>query len=1672
MLKPEVAQKELEKLRQEDWVEVRLRGLGNLPATARTLGHAILGHDENGVARTWQSRRKERQPVAARLEKESPAFRRRLFAALFPKLEESVETAWQFLDRLPYQTGYARKAFRTPGRRRYLANRATALLEGLAEGVGGFEQDIAWWAAWAGHDTQYGVADTMGVLFAATIDAGGKAGDAVFDILCASCKNEHEIGCMGRHVTRGLLAAGRPEGWELMEKTLLAAQRQEGLRQTILESVDEAHPDAFRRILRIILEQDLARFSAVVRAVDVWFGFMWDSVSTGVVNQAIEQVLQFLDDPAARQKAIQKGDGDDLYLALWSIAFEDAERAVAAAAPLLNEKNIKRRFIAAHLLAQLRLPPAHEKLVQALGDEDLRVAWVALGATRGEDYEGDEDEEPTAPKCKDTFERLEKLLERIPGKGLPLKSIVWPWMALKAQPQHVLSLLPASLGDRPPTRLIPHLARMDGWAKNCVIDLLAKQKKWDAQTRETLLALVGDASAVTREQAVKALENCKIEEPEAQGLEALLSRKAQDLRRGVLSLLLRQKDPAALASAERLLKSSDPGQRLAGLEMLRELATAKRQADKCRARAEQFRKDRPRLNSEEEKSLTAIAEAGQEKPTLDNALGLLDPAELTKPVAPKMRCAAGFTPAAIAFLESLDALIHEHREDQIVILPRPKEQDDDEIYNPYAYEPELPETRPDSKPVLLGQLEYGFPWPEAKLHVEEDLKYLPLAEVWQEWWQNRPKETRDHDGFEVLRAMTLLRQTQDNHYGDKPSSVEKAVISELYGNLRCKTLNYRHIVEIVAAWLMRLYPPQGAPGYLLDCLETSFAAVSPEELAKVRLPEQRNRWAEDYVADWRNRYRSPFLAWNEITQTHRNYCRSEWTPQHHVRMFRLLNWKDWSVPRIGRCRPDFEEILAAYQAKGATKADLLESILGSPDADAYESLEFPHLSDLTAHRTRPGSVFLKDFPELRDLVDSCRNRILEIELARGDTETAASRPAHSIGSVIGIDTLVRILQALGNERFHRGYSYRNNLGKGCVLTHLASVCLPKEGESPAQFTEKLHAAGVPDERLIELAFKAPQWVEFVEHTLGWAGFSEGVWWFLAHTRDSGQPFDKVWMARLAERTALTPRDLLAGAVDVAWFHRAYAAVGAKRWPALDEAAKFASMGGGYRRAQFLASVLLGKAKRNALIADIKKKHLKETVRALGLLPLATGAGRDKDLAERYKVLQDYHRYARGLSAMSREDAVRSAEVGIANLSRTAGYPDPIRFQWAMEAASCADLVKGISVKAGPVVASLKVDGNGQVEWNMVRDGKALKSIPPAQKNDKKLAEIVERKKELVRSQSRMRRGLEDMMCRGDTFTGAELAQLAQHPLLAPMLNRLVIAGEGILGYPDKKGQALRNHAGKLEPVKKAEALRLAHSHDFLETGHWELWQKDCFRREIVQPFKQIFRELYVVTAAEKKDGPLSRRYAGQQVQPRQAMALWASRGWKVSEEEGIRKTFHDLGVSASVGFLFSAATAAEVEGWTLEAVTFTRTKDHKPLKLSDIPPRTFSEVMRDMDLVVSVAHRGGVDPEASASTIEMRGNLLREMCTLLKLNNVRQKPPHILIDGQLGQYSIHLGSGGVHRLPGGALFIIPIHAQHRGRLFLPFADDDPKTAEILSKVLLLARDNEIQDPGILDQLRR
>lgn len=50
-----------------------------------------------------------------------------------------------------------------------------------------------------------------------------------------------------------------------------------------------------------------------------------------------------------------------------------------------------------------------------------------------------------------------------------------------------------------------------------------------------------------------------------------------------------------------------------------------------------------------------------------------------------------------------------------------------------------------------------------------------------------------------------------------------------------------------------------------------------------------------------------------------------------------------------------------------------------------------------------------------------------------------------------------------------------------------------------------------------------------------------------------------------------------------------------------------------------------------------------------------------------------------------------------------------------------------------------------------------------------------------------------------------------------------------------------------------------------------------------------------------------------------------------------------------------------------------------------IPMHLFSETMRDIDLIVSVAHASGAAPESGVSTVAIRADLIRETCRMLEM---------------------------------------------------------------------------------------
>ena len=591
----------------------------------------------------------------------------------------------------------------------------------------GLDEDVPWIAAHAAYlePQWWGVGNAVGSLLAATLDAGTATSKQVDSILRESAAGTHEIGTMGRHIINAFLCAKEPDGWRFVEGMLLAAQRQEGFRQSILESIDIALPDAFRHMLKVIIDNNLVRFSSTVRAADVWLSLRFDSQSARYIADTLESLSRLLNDELAREQALQSDAAEQAFLALWCVAFEDADASIAPAAKALAHANPEMRLAGLHHLSLLGLNETYPHIAAAVDDPDLRVACYATaiasqvlhGRTREVEVQPvqGESERPwfsqflhsnklrcPAEDAWGIFDRLVRLFERLPTKPKETAPLLWPWMKFSASRNTAADALPLALEVRSPSALLPYLDEMSPDKREWTALLLGYQKQLDAPSRDALLRLLGDASPTVRERTVMMMKRAKIQSSDLAAIEPLLSRKASDLRRGIINLILSLEDVQVAESAARLTASKTAPARLAGLELLSRMREAGRSPSKVLELAEAYRNTRTALDREELGYLDKLLEAEVKTYTLDDALGLMDPTKRTPPSLPVDRKARLVTPAAIELLRTIDALVHEHREANVKTKPLFGESQEmvfgavtyfQNHFSPYQISASRPETR-------------------------------------------------------------------------------------------------------------------------------------------------------------------------------------------------------------------------------------------------------------------------------------------------------------------------------------------------------------------------------------------------------------------------------------------------------------------------------------------------------------------------------------------------------------------------------------------------------------------------------------------------------------------------------------------------------------------------------------------------------------------------------------------------------------------------------------------------------------------------------------------------------------------------------------------------------------------------------------------------------------------
>jgi len=1195
-------------------------------------------------------------------------------------------------------------------------------------------------------------------------------------------------------------------------------------------------------------------------------------------------------------------DPEDIYFALWSLGMNNVQLATEKCKELLSSKLAEVRFCALYYIVKVQLIENQEILHLSIADADSRISTFAINNLFS--TYASENKFHAIPDV--AYKSLENLLPIASAKAKAEEPIVWSWMVSELRKEDVAWGLIHFLGERSPVDLIKHMEHFTSGQRSVVYSRIAKLAHQSKYARSILADGLSDRSAYVCIDCIQGFENTTLSEEELLAFESLLRRKNNDIRKEVINVILKQESTTALSSANRLLFSSHLNSRNAGIELLRRLAKSQKQQAQ-EIVSVWLETTRTKVNDSQRTQVNEILNNQSDSATKDSSLGLLAGKKLAKNIEPKPHNIKYFSEASIALLSLIDSLIDKHALDEI------DESDDGEER-------------------LLGNS--FFPAPKPNVPIKEQLFSLPLANIWTTWLENRPETTKDDDRLEWVRAQQFLDLNYPYTKDDLIKWVEKVPERSRKISLPVQftsdfELKYEYQVSMLLLWLSQLDAESNMEprinDFTLDAVEDLMSTITIAELNKLK---KRTKRASLHRKDWRSQ--STMLRfW--ITQLQN--CK-ELNERQKVRRFQLLKWYQQPTAHAQIVHMDVQYLLEGRVAGVATDADVIFNLVG-PRKEHF--FEYDSLNLLSSKRSRPEKAkALGLYPELQDIVNMCRDRALEIELARGEQKTLATMIALSLDSVHGAPLLIQLLQLLGKNGFSKNQDFSVDLeNRQATFTRLVKRSYPDPSDTSESiatlFRQAIAEKHFPEERLLQLGFTAPQWINAIECYFGWTGLKEAYYWFYAHLKytwhgidndalceaddtdsfnesESSDSFTESWHSHrsnwfrlIQERTDISDEERSEGVVDIKWFRKTRAYLENDQWDALAAAAQYASSTPQAKQAAYIAEVLTGKADRKKLINGITDRKLKDNVRLLGLLPVSPNINPQKDVLERYEILQDYRQYANQLSTMSKPDAIRAVQIGFDNLARTAGYNDPLRLAWSLEAANTKDLARGfLEVTKGDVTARLDLHQSGKPIIEIKRNQRVLKSIPNSHKKDADIIQLKERAKEIKKQHLRSRSALEEAMNRQFVFVGRELQALSQHAILWPMLSNLVFVGKDSMGFPDKNGKKLRDYNGDLLTVRVNNEYKIAHAHHFLENKDWPAWQEHCFENKREQPFKQVFRELYPLSSQEKKDKSISRRYSGHQINSDQAMALWGNRRWHT--KDGVWKSYPDHQFTVSLEF--------------------------------------------------------------------------------------------------------------------------------------------------------------------------
>lgn len=1551
-------------------------------------------------------------------------------------------------------------------------------------------------------------------ILAAQIDRGEKKTiDAVKDILFG----ENNTAMMSRELILGIVMSKNHELYEDLGKFLLAARLQEGARQAVCETMDAGRPEAFLHLFSVIEENNLIRYSSVKRAVSTWIGIFNENSVDRISDKLLRLMGQCLRNEDFLKEQLATNDAVAISCALWAKGFYDAEDAAQTVLSLIGRGTRQQKMTASYFtlsLQSVKLQMQVSKGVILSYPDDLELAacfmpiFISGASSRFQQLVKDEkgnslsirSDKVRRPELlssgeyfKDDEEAerfygiLKEMMKQIPKKGLLFSPCIFPWHQVSMNQSDIAvrlcliawMLQKDALLDEA-AEWIPLIGQGEGYsyygASRAAAARVLLYRPVSGTRKKVLFELLHNAEESTNQTAHALVEDMELSADDYRAVEENLKYKKG--RAKTLALLRKQNKPDLISCIGRLLTNKSEECHMGALDLALEL---KKEDEK--SFAEVLPKLRAFSNPTGKEQVLLEELLGTESEAQDilgtPGYGLYDtekdwilpPVDVNTDEASRLFVYG--EEACIRVFKKLDELIAANRE--------------------RSYQSAWNED------LLLGNKLSQSRWTRDDI---EPLDTYPFRELWEEFYEKEIKTPQLLMEAELFRKCCEQRSLYEQHKKLYQKVFGSGILKKPPFSNPVAALSYDAQVRTVLSVLFRQYVPHSLLAHfglcgtakLLTLLDTSNDLITVQEKRfngetvvytkrTLELPifSSMCQWLSFAGNDeWENSFTLRFRLQQHYRKQEAREIQPRYIYSNSTKNY--LNLSDYVQCYVrGIWDKDlFYKSVFTFTGLGI----LLEpiSIVEQKGAVPSRNASVRGLNNFFGQGViRPVDGKYRfdtvgaEMPEMvfaHELYREVLPVVLKVELKRGEQPTPFSQDIRNIRVIYGIDYMIQILTALGKDPLQRGYHYYSSYTeRKPVLSHLLKVSMPGPDETAEDLKRALKGTDITKKRLAELAMYAQQWIPMLEEYFNLPGFASTCYYFMAHTSEH---LDDQLTSTIAKYTPLSPEELRDGAFDIHWFFEAYEKLGDKNFKLLYDAAKYSSTGAAHARARKYADAALGNTEKEALKAEINAKRNKDLLMSIGLLPLPTEKKeREEELLDRYQFIQKYKKESRQFGAQRRASEGRAVEIALNNLSVNAGFTDVTRLILRMEG-KLTELSSAYFdwQPVEEVELMICVDENGKSSLSCRKEGRILKSVPSKYKKNETVLKFQETVKKLKDQYSRTRQMMEQAMEDRTAFEVWEFLELYRNPVTRPITETLVIRTvkeqNPELGFLTADG--ILDASGTLLPVNPDEKILVAHPFDLYRSGRWHEYQKLLFEKQIRQPFKQVFRELYV-KLEEELEQDKSMLFSGNQIQPGKTVGALRSRRWVADYDDGLQKIYYKENIVARIYAMADWFSPADAEAPTLEYVVFADRKSGNAIPIKEIPDIIYSEVMRDVDLAVSVAHAGGVDPETSHSTIEMRRAIVACNLSLFRTKNVRLDGNHAIIDGKLGQYTVHLGSGVVHQLGNAMLFVVPVHSQHRGRIFLPFVDDDPKTAEIMSKILLFAEDGKIKDPNIIRQIR-